>query len=695
MQITASTFSSKFRSAFSALAGHLPYLAILAATSFLVYRDYWLTNRVVTSKDFLTGVYPLYNFQGDCLAEGSWPLWNPFMNFGFPNVEHFSNTAFFPTHLIIGLLGQSSLRVLQWDLLCWIIIGGFGVYLCVREFGHSSTAATIAGICYMYCGQSMILPQWLHIVYNGSCFPFLLYGYHRARKAGDVFSLVSIVFLTLPILGGYIGTSVLGAYFFTAYVLIDCIIERRLFFGVKYLLISSISAFLLLLPKLVPYFNAMMMGPRTASYQPSNDPVNIINTYNFFSMLLPVKFFFSLYLGAIIILAVFYGALKKKLKVSATLVMMLLTAWFLMVDDAGNVSLLREASYALPLLKIVRNEWINWYYPSLFAILYAAGFIDGLLFDINRRLKAVAVGLYVVLLTVFFFGAYDQSLYWPAFLVHVLLVVCWFAVVSFRGKRFQSALAVALLTVEFLVVFARVCADEPPVMVGDKLRIAIGDQAVFSRSYGDNFVMRPKFYAFMTPDETRPSISDSTKRPYLTSGLGGAPTYNLFPEQYGYFIDSMNLKRFAGWWHNVQERFDFIRLKDSPQLAALEGQPLFTLFDRSTGQPADNAVSFDGISCSSFSFGVNAPGQGFFLLQQMFDERWEVYVDGSEKPVQRAKTFFMGIDIPAGRHAVEFRFRDRAFTYSLFVSLIAFAGLIIAVFARSRRPPAVGTEERP
>ncbi|MBI5100327.1 MAG: YfhO family protein [Nitrospirae bacterium] len=694
MRIAASDFSRVLRPAFEASARHLPYLIILAATSLLVYRDYWMGDRVITSKDFLTGLYPLFNFQADCLQEGSWPLWNPFMNYGFPILEHISSTVFFPSHLIIGLLSGSSLRILQWDLLGWIVVGGFGVYLCVREFGHSSTAALTAGICYMYCGQSMILPQWLHIVYNASCFPFLIYGYHRARKAGDAFSLISIAFMAMPILGGYVATSVLGMYFFIAYVAVDCLLERRFLFAVKYLPITIVSAFLLLLPKLVPFYNGMMMGPRTASYEPSKDPLNIINTYNFLSLFLPVKFFFSLYLGEIIILAFFYGALKRKLTVNAPLVMTLLTAWFLMVDAAGNVSLFREASYVLPLLKVIRNEWINWYYPSLFAILYASGYIDGLLSDFGRGLKIAAVGLYLALLTVFFFSAYDRSLYLSAFIAHLLLALCWLAIVSYRGKRLQSMLAVALITVEFLAVFGRVGVDEPPVREGDKLKIAVGDQLVVSPSYRDNYVMRPKFYAFMTPDETRPAISDSRKWPYLISGLGGAPTYNMFPEQYGYFIDYMNQKRFAGWWHNGTERFDFIQLKDSPRLAAMEGQPLFSLFDRATQRPVENAVSFDGISCSSFDFGVNASSDGFFLLRQMFDPRWRVYVDGAEQPVRQADTYFMGLDMGPGKHRVEFRFRDRSFTVSLFISLATLIGLFIAAFVRSRRCPAAGAENR-
>src|SRR5512143_4266510 len=80
------------------LREHLQALAALALTNAVIYHDYWLARKIISSKDFLAGFHLLLNFQTDCLQEASWPLWNPFMNFGFPFVEHYINSALFPTH---------------------------------------------------------------------------------------------------------------------------------------------------------------------------------------------------------------------------------------------------------------------------------------------------------------------------------------------------------------------------------------------------------------------------------------------------------------------------------------------------------------------------------------------------------------------------------------------------------------------
>ncbi|MFA4827679.1 MAG: hypothetical protein WC855_04830 [Thermodesulfovibrionales bacterium] len=121
----------------------LPFIGILALINFIIYHDYWLGNIIFSGKDTLTQYMPFINFQSDCLKEFIWPLWNPFMNFGFPYVELNKNFSFFPTHLLMGLLTGFSMIIYQREVLLWIMIGGIGGYLCVREFGHSWIAAAV------------------------------------------------------------------------------------------------------------------------------------------------------------------------------------------------------------------------------------------------------------------------------------------------------------------------------------------------------------------------------------------------------------------------------------------------------------------------------------------------------------------------------------------------------------------------
>lgn len=666
---------------------------VLALMNVVIYYDYWTGSKLFTGKDFLTGFGPLLIFQSDCLQELSYPLWNPFMNFGYPFVEHFSNSVFFPTHLIMGIFTGSGFEIIQREMLFWIILGGIGIYFCVREFGHSVNAGIIAAAGFMFSGQLMALPQWHVLVYNAACFPFFILGYHRAERQNRPLSLFTIAFISMSIFGGYVVSTVLSLYIFALYVAVDALCRRRIIFGIKFLAMSFVVAALITAPKLIPIYNAMEFGPRIKSYSAaaSRDNFNIINFYNFMSFLLPVKYYFSLYIGLMGIIALLYGAIRKKLQVNALVLLFILTAWLLMVDSDGNISLLRSATMFLPLMKLVRNEWIEWFFPSIFAILYLSKYVDIFLAEARSLQHYVAAALTAAGLSAVFFLQYNTSLYFSAYLAQLAFVLLWLSVVFINNrKQYQTLAVVLLLTVEFLLVFNRVNIDETPVREGDRLKIAVVDQGSVSRSYMDDNLVWRKFYAVAVDDQLRPSVSESRKRPYLISGLGEASQINAYPEQYGMFIDSMNLKYFAGWWYNVQERFDFIKLKESPLLAAMDRQPLFVYFDRASGMAKTEEVSLEQVSCSGFEFDMNPQTPGFLLLHQMFDDRWKVIIDGKERLPVKADDFFMGIDIAPGDRKVVFTFRDQSFLWSLGCSGLTLAGLTgLIIFRRKRNIPPV------
>lgn len=662
-------------------------ILLLFLSNVIVYFEYWTGERFFSGKDLLTAFGPLLNFQTDCLQQHSLPLWNPFMNFGYPFVEHYSNTMLFPTHLLMGLLTGSSLLLIQREILLWIFIGGIGAYLCVREFGNSRTAGIVAGMSYMFCGQVMALPHWHLLVYNAACFPFLIFGYHQSVRSGKPFSIISILFLAFQIVGGHITTAVLGVYIFAAYVVVDSVIRRNSMFGIRYLFLSCLFAILLSLPKLANLAAAMSSGPRMLAPESlhTKDPFNTINFYNFMSYLLPVKYFFSLYIGLIGILAFVFSLIRRKLSFNALLLLFIVTSWLLMVDSKGNVSLLRSAANILPVMKLVRNEWFEWFYPSLFAILWLAPLVDQFLKVSPGRDHLIAGAFVMAALSLVFLTGFNTDVYLTAFVLQLLFILLFMSTGFLKDREHIQFIAVILLvTLEFAAVLHRVGVDELPLRDQQRIRLAVVDQGSVERSYRENNRVQNKFYADSLQDHLRPSISESIGWPVLQSGLGGDPSYNLYPEQFARFIDDINLKRFSGWWYNAQERHDFIRLKDSGMLTLMDGQPLFSVFSQTTGKPSGN-VSFDAISCSSFDFSVNAPELGFFLLNQMYDDRWKVLVDGKEQPLKRANEYFMGVEIAPGAHNVAFRFRDTTFMLSLAISGMTVIALISAGLFGIRR----------
>jgi uncharacterized membrane protein YfhO len=64
------------------------------------------------------------------------------------------------------------------------------------------------------------------------------------------------------------------------------------------------------------------------------------------------------------------------------------------------------------------------------------------------------------------------------------------------------------------------------------------------------------------------------------------------------------------------------------------------------------------------------------LLRESYDNQWQARVDGVIAPLTASPEHFRLVNVPAGKHTVEFRYRPWSFTVGLTITLGALAAFV-------------------
>ncbi|MFC4173208.1 YfhO family protein [Microvirga sp. GCM10011540] len=89
-----------------------------------------------------------------------------------------------------------------------------------------------------------------------------------------------------------------------------------------------------------------------------------------------------------------------------------------------------------------------------------------------------------------------------------------------------------------------------------------------------------------------------------------------------------------------------------------ESAPLLKArFGPSPAEPAQSRARIVSYQRNSVVIEVETGKPGILVLHDIYYPGWEVRVDGERRPLLRANLLFRGVEVPAGRHRVEFEFR--------------------------------------
>ncbi len=102
--------------------------------------------------------------------------------------------------------------------------------------------------------------------------------------------------------------------------------------------------------------------------------------------------------------------------------------------------------------------------------------------------------------------------------------------------------------------------------------------------------------------------------------------------------------------------------RQTEALIDTDSMPLLKGRYGSTAAPSTKSVArIVSYQRNSVIIDVDASEAGILVLHDIHYPGWEALVDGMRQPILRANLLFRGVEVPAGRHQVEFHFRPISF----------------------------------
>lgn len=116
---------------------------------------------------------PLFAFVSASLKRGEWPLWNPLLYCGMPQIAVLLQNVFYPPNFLAALLPYSA--GISFILISHQLIAAIGIMLLILRFGWGLWPATIAAMTLALSGFNFSLSSNFHLVETASWCPLTIW----------------------------------------------------------------------------------------------------------------------------------------------------------------------------------------------------------------------------------------------------------------------------------------------------------------------------------------------------------------------------------------------------------------------------------------------------------------------------------------------------------------------------------------
>jgi hypothetical protein len=245
----------------------------LFVSSVLFFHGLFAERYILFERDLGPYFIPPRFFWVESIKSGHFPLWNPYQFTGHPFFGNPQHGILYPLNSLFFLLpfdvSFNSIIILHFFL------GGLFTYFLLRDLKTDVTGSLISGLIFMLSGYLLSVHSLLTILLSVIWTPLIMLFFRRAfANPGLKNEILTAIFITISFLGGGIEV-VYGNFFLLLFMVIfpllpgERSIWKRIWFGVRSLLLVSIIFLFLSAVQLIPFLELFHHSIRSKgiSYQ--------------------------------------------------------------------------------------------------------------------------------------------------------------------------------------------------------------------------------------------------------------------------------------------------------------------------------------------------------------------------------------------------------------------------------------------
>lgn len=328
--------------------------------------------------DMVDQYFPWRYFVSECLRNGIFPQWNPYQHLGYAIHADPQSGVWYPIVWVLSLLRGYDLYANQFDFVFHTIAAGIGMFLFIRHLVKDERVALLTGCSYMLSGFFIGNAQHLTFIVSGCWIPFILYYYAQMIEFHNYKNIIKTsLCICLLLTGGYPAFSIILAYVLLFIFILTCVdfILKKEFSLLKRWVTGNVFVFIatiiLCAGILTSIFVSLDYITRSAKLTLTVANFGAFTPQSLLSCLLPLvsakdaQFFYTdismsnLYFGILGVSALILGAFRKKEKKEWII---LIAGLFFLLASFGVYTPVRELLYQyVPLMNLFR-------FPSIFRL---------------------------------------------------------------------------------------------------------------------------------------------------------------------------------------------------------------------------------------------------------------------------------------------------------------------------------------